>query len=212
MSGKSEDIKGEKFGKLTAIRFDHIGKDHHYCWLFKCDCGGEIIARKSAVMGGQIKACKKCGYATQRKHGKKGTRIYAVWQSMKQRCFNKNHKSYKQYGGRGITVCNAWLEFEQFNDWAMANGYDENAEFMQCTLDRINVNGNYEPDNCRWTNSKVQSENTRTSRKIEYKNEIHCLSEWARILKIGRDKLKYKINKGFTIDEIVKELNKNERR
>ena len=72
MRGKTEDITGQKFGKLTAIKFDHKEKDNRYCWLFKCDCGGEIVARKSAVMGGQVKSCKKCGYATQRKHGKKG--------------------------------------------------------------------------------------------------------------------------------------------
>lgn len=203
--GKTIDITGQKFGRLTAIRVDHQTKDYRYYWLFKCDCGGEIVARKSEVMGGRLKFCKKCKYETQTKHGQKGTRLYSVWVSMKQRCTNKNHKSYKIYGGRGITFCKEWQNFEPFYKWAIENGYDGNAKFRQCTLDRIDVNGNYEPNNCRWVSQKVQSENTRTANKITYKGETHCLSEWARILKIGRKSLEYKLNKGLPIEEIIKE-------
>lgn len=202
--GKTEDITGQKFGRLTAVRIDHQEKDYRYCWLFKCDCGGEIVARKSDVVGGRVKFCNKCKYEKQTKHAKKGTRLYAVWNSMKQRCLNKNHKSYKQYGGRGIKVCKDWLEFMPFYDWAMANGYDETADFMQCTIDRIDVNGNYEPNNCRWVNQKKQGENTRTVHKIEYNGETHCLSEWARILKIERKALEYKLKKGLSLKEIIK--------
>lgn len=208
MRGKTEDITGQKFGRLTAIRFDHKEKDNHCNWLFKCDCGGEIVARKSNVMRGRVKFCNKCKYEKQTKHGKKGTRLYSVWTCMKQRCLNKNHKSYKDYGGRGITVCKEWLDFEPFYNWAMVNGYDENAKFMQCTIDRIDVNGNYEPNNCRWVNNKEQSENKRTARRIEYNGEIHCMSEWARILKIDRSLIKYRLNKGISIEDIIKEFNK----
>lgn len=211
--GKTQNITGQKFGKLTAIRVDHQEKDYRYCWLFKCDCGEYIVARKSEVMGGRKKSCPKCGYATQTKHGQKGTRLYAVWNSMKQRCLNKKHKSYNSYGGRGITICKEWEnDFINFYNWAMSSGYNENAKFMQCTIDRIDVNGNYEPTNCRWVNQEAQSENRNTSRKIEYNGQVHCLSEWARILKIKRDKLKYKLNKGFSIEEVIKEIDKIERR
>ena len=209
--GKTQDITGQKFGRLTAVRIDHQEKDYRYCWLFKCDCGGEIVARKSDVMGGRVHFCNKCKYEKQTKHGQKGTRLYAVWNSMKQRCYNKNHKNYKLYGGRGISVCNEWQQFEPFYNWAISNGYNENAQFMQCTIDRIDTNGNYEPNNCRWVNQKTQSENTRTAHKIEYNGEIHCLSEWARILNINRKVLEYKLKKGLSLKEIIKEFNIKER-
>ena len=209
--GRTEDITGRKFGRLTAIKIDHQEKDYRYCWLFKCDCGGEIIARKSDVMGGRVKFCNKCKYEKQTTHGKRGTRLYNVWISMKQRCLNEKHKSYKIYGGRGITVCDEWKnDFKAFYEWAINNGYDENAQFMQCTLDRINVNGNYEPNNCRWVDQKVQGENTRTAHKIEYDGKIHCLSEWARILKIKRKTLEYYLKKEISFDEIVRKFKTKE--
>lgn len=208
---KTEDITGMKFGRLTAIKFDHKEEDCRYCWLFKCDCGGEIIARKSDVMRGAVKFCKKCKYESVTKHGQNGTRLYAVWNSMKQRCLNKNHKNYKDYGGRGITICDEWKnDFTKFYDWAMNSGYNINAKYMQCTLDRINVNGNYEPINCRWITMKEQGENTRTAHLINYKGECHCLSEWARILNIGRKNLEYKLKKGLTLEEIETEIIKKE--
>ncbi len=201
---RSEDITGQKFGRLTAVKVHHQEKDYRYCWLFKCDCGGEIVARKSDVMGGRVRFCKKCKYESQTKHGQKNTRLYAVWNSMKQRCLNKNHKSYQAYGGRGITICKEWQDnFINFYNWALANGYNEQAEFMQCTIDRIDVNGNYEPSNCRWVNARVQGDNTRTANRIEYNGEIHCLSEWARILNIGRKTIYYKLKKGLSFEEIV---------
>ena len=90
-------------------------------------------------------------------------------------------------------------------NWALANGYNEQAEFMQCTIDRIDVNGNYEPSNCRWANARVQGDNTRTANRIEYNGEIHCLSDWARILNIGRKTLYYKLKKGLSFEQIVNE-------
>lgn len=98
---------------------------------------------------------------------------------MKQRCCGYNAKSYKHYGGRGITVCEEWRNsFEAFYEWAMANGYSDSL-----TLDRIDVNGNYEPSNCRWATMKEQNNNKRNNRNITYKGETHTLAQWIEILK-----------------------------
>ena len=97
-------------------------------------------------------------------HGGINDRLYEVWGSMKKRCNNPNDKSYKNYGGRGIKVCKEWNEnYLSFKKWAYKNGYDENAPHGECTIDRINVNGNYEPNNCRWISNAEQQKNKRKS-------------------------------------------------
>ena len=97
-----------------------------------------------------------------KKHGKsRKSRLYNVWVGMRQRCNDKNHKSYKNYGGRGIRVCEEWDDFESFEAWALDNGYDKDAPYGECTLDRIDVNGNYEPSNCRWVDAATQARNKR---------------------------------------------------
>lgn len=95
-----------------------------------------------------------------------GSRLHIVWRSMNQRCYNPNKKSYPRYGGRGITVCDEWRnDFQAFYEWAIANGYDENADRYQCTIDRIDNDKGYSPDNCRWVDMKVQNNNKSNSKK-----------------------------------------------
>ena len=118
------------------------------------------------------------------------TRIYKTWQGMKSRCSYMNDRHYKDYGGRGIKVCDGWQEFEPFYRWAMANGYSDNL-----TIDRIDVNGNYEPSNCRWADRKSQANNRTNNKVIEYKNERHTLSEWSEILCINYSTLAARLNK-----------------
>ena len=109
------------------------------------------------------------------RHGMWGTSIYARWKHIKARCYNSNGKQYKDYGGRGIRVCDEWLEnFEPFYEWAINNGYREDL-----TIDRIDVNGDYEPSNCRWVTAKAQQNNKRSNHFITYNNETHTLTEWA---------------------------------
>lgn len=113
------------------------------------------------------------------KHGQSNTRLHKIWQNMRNRCHNPNTPDYKYYGGRGIKICKAWGNFTVFKLWAINNGYSE-----VLTLDRIDVNGNYCPDNCRWVTRKEQSNNKRNLRVIEYKGETRTLTQWSKILNI----------------------------
>ena len=141
-------------------------------------------------------------------HGIGKCRIYRIYTNMKQRCNNPNNHKYKRYGGRGIAICPEWNNphgLKAFYDWAMANGYSDNL-----TLDRIDVNGNYEPSNCRWTTNKIQSNNRTNNDIITYNGETHTLSEWGNILGINRGTLwsrlyclNYPIEKAFTLKPVV---------
>lgn len=127
------------------------------------------------------------------RHGMWGQSIYNRWKHIKQRCYNPNDIGYKYYGGRGIKVCNEWLDkekgFANFYNWSMQNGYREDL-----SIDRINNDGNYEPNNCRWTTRKVQNNNTRRLHIITYNNESHTLTEWSKILNINVTTLSNRIN------------------
>ena len=128
------------------------------------------------------------------KHGMNGTRIYREWCHMRERCFSKRHKSYKHYGGKGIKVCEEWdNSFIPFYEWAMANGYNDTL-----TLDRIDVNGNYEPSNCRWITNLEQQRNKKNNRFIEINGEKKAVSEWANIYNLDRHTIYYRLDKGIT--------------
>lgn len=108
-----------------------------------------------------------------RTHGGHGSRLYPIWTAMLARCYHPQNKSFHNYGGRGITVCDEWRNsYEAFRDWALATGYDEKAPRGQCTIDRIDVNGNYCPENCHWVDMKTQAANKRTSEKYKAKEEV----------------------------------------
>ena len=190
---------GERFGKLKVIKLHHIEKDKRNrnieYYLCRCDCGNECIINKIYLKTKETKSCgclkkenmKKTSQKTI-KHNKTHTRLYNIWRNIKQRCFYKINSNYKNYGGRGIEVCDEWLDkengFINFYNWAMDNGYKDDL-----TIDRIDVNGNYEPNNCRWANLKTQAKNRRNNHIIEYNGEKHCISEWAEILKINYNTL-----------------------
>lgn len=157
------DITGQRFGKLVAI--EPIYGDITY-WRCKCDCGNETSVRMSNLRSGGVISC---GCASSRlysgeknpsyKHGNAHCRLYAVWASMIQRCENENNSAFKNYGGRGISVCDEWHDYATFEEWALSSGYDESAPKGKCTIDRINNNGNYEPSNCRWVDMHIQALN-----------------------------------------------------
>lgn len=162
---KFTDITGKRFGRLVVIERAANTKKGSAKWLCLCDCGKETIVRTSSLNNGGTKSCgclqrehmTALGYA--RKKYDSNSRLYHIWQSMKQRCLNSNHRRYNDYGGRGITVCEEWKNsFQVFYDWAMANGYKENL-----SIDRIDNDKGYSPDNCQWATMKEQRNNRRDS-------------------------------------------------
>lgn len=190
---KYKDITNKRFGRLVAI--DRIKREkHNTYWLFKCDCGNEIIIPQSYVSCGDTKSCgcyrkEMAGKNAQIKHNKAHTRLYQIWSGIKQRCYNKNKEAYKYYGARGIKVCKEWKDdFMCFYNWAINNGYME-----ELTIDRRDVNGHYEPSNCRWTTIKEQNNNMRTNHWIEYNGERLTMSQFSEKYKIPYDILKNRI-------------------
>lgn len=136
------------------------------------------------------------------KHNLTNTRLYNVWQNIKRRCYTKTNPSYKYYGGCGVAMCDEWHKsFRLFYEWSMANGYNENAPKWTCTIDRIDVNGNYEPSNCRWITMKQQTLNRRANRIIEYNGKTYCLVEWARILGFNYSTLLYRLRRGWSVEK-----------
>lgn len=130
-------------------------------------------------------------------HGETKTQLHNVWCAMKERCGNPNNKSYKHYGARGISVCEEWQEYEPFRNWCRENGYKEGL-----TIDRIDTNGNYCPENCRWVDHKTQNRNYSRNHNITYKGETKCLADWADELGINRSTMLLRIKRGKTLDEV----------
>lgn len=132
------------------------------------------------------------------KHGLRYTRLYRIWLQMKNRCFNSKTSRYSDYGGRGITVCDEWKDdFKAFYDWSISHGYADDL-----TIDRIENDGDYSPDNCRWATTYEQANNSRHCHYIEYKGEVHSLSEWSRILGVSSHLLSNRINVyGWSIEK-----------
>lgn len=198
--GRFVDLTGNRYGRLTVISRAESKKrktgGSRTMWNCQCDCGNIVVVDGDHLKSGHSKSC---GCIT-KKHGMFGTRIYKIWDSMYQRCYNSNHAAYKDYGGRGITVCDEWLHnFQAFYEWSMSNGYADNL-----TIDRINVNGNYEPSNCRWATDIEQHNNTRKNRYIEFNGETHTMAEWARITGIKYATLASRIiTKGWSIERAL---------
>ena len=194
---KFEDLSGKRFGKWTVIE----RADNNSCgsarWICKCDCGTIAIKPGESVKKSK-QGCRKCYVSPRKKHGGKGSRLYECWRHMRYRCDNKSNQAYPMYGGRGIKVCAEWYDFGKFQEWALENGYSDNL-----TLDRIDVNGNYEPKNCRWADAVVQMNNRRSTPHYTLGDKSLTISEWARETGIPRSTILNRLKRGWSFKDAV---------
>lgn len=186
---------GEKINRLKLIKYTSNGKG-----IFLCECGTvKEISRYNVERG----AVKSCGclfkeHPNNTKHSGSRTRLYIIWKGIRQRCNNPNCKIYKNYGGRGIKICNEWNDYNNFKEWAINNGYKENL-----SIDRIDVNGNYTPENCRWTTSKVQANNKRNNRLLTLNGTTKTMSEWSEETGIKVATIWDRLNKGWSVEKTL---------
>ena len=170
-SKPKHDLVGKRFGRLTVL--EYAGNER---WKCVCDCGGTALVRTNNLTLGNARSCgcyqKDVASRVSRKHGDSSTPLYKVWCSMRQRCCNPNSKAYRDYGGRGISVCDEWAGFEPFKEWAMSAGYRQGL-----TIDRIDNDGNYCPENCRWVGMSVQNANKRPYEKPKLFKPVEMCDE-----------------------------------
>lgn len=160
-----KDLTGQRFGRLVVTAEAERGKDRKRRWICRCDCGGETTTDTHRLTGGLTKSCgcltRESARARHLMHGGKGTRLYNIWRNARQRCRNPKTPDFHLYGGRGVSFSPVWDNFEKFRAWALANGYRDDL-----TLDRIDPDGDYSPDNCRWATWKEQRRNQRRCKGV----------------------------------------------
>ena len=201
---KSPDLIGCRFGKLVVLKFDKY-ENRKGMWICQCDCGRQVRVSTNGLRCGNTKSCgckrKESLHNAFSTHGRSGCRLYKIWAGIIQRTENPNNPSYCYYGERGIKVCKAWQDsFRAFEQWALKNGYQDNL-----TIERIDNDLGYSPENCKWATVKQQCSNRRSNHLITYEGETRTLTQWAEILKISRSTLssrifarKWSIEKAFT--------------
>lgn len=205
--GAPLDLINNRFGRLVVTagapnRVTPKGNSRR-AWLCECDCGNKIVATTLDLRKGDVQSCG-CLRAELDKtrsviHGDHGTHLYNVWRAMRRRCKNVKNSDYSHYGGRGIRVCSEWdNDYLSFKKWALGNGYSPNL-----TIDRIDVNGNYAPENCRWVTMKTQANNRSNSKYITCDGKTLTIKEWADMTGIRYSTLYMRIRKGLSAKEAL---------
>lgn len=201
---RRNDFLGKRFTRLTVLKYVKSDDDHSY-WLCLCDCGNKRIVIKQALLNGGTKSCgclrKDRFLKSSTKHNLSNDKIYKVWHSMMQRCYNKKCKAFPRYGGRGISVSDDWKNFETF--------YHQFGKFKtgNLTIDRINNDGNYELNNCRWATSSEQQNNKSTTTLIEFEGKTYSLKKFFILKNIKPGSAYYWLKKGFSVDWICERFN-----
>ncbi len=183
------DLTGQRFGRLVVVSQAET-KNQQVRWNCVCDCGEPKITRGHTLRHGKCRSCGCLLSTNRRKHGGTSRRLYRVWSAMRGRCSNPKNMGYHNYGGRGISVCDEWQEYKAFEDWADAHGYASDLE-----IDRIDVDGNYEPENCRFVTRKENARNLRTTVWTTYRGNRVSLSDLAEITGIHNQTLRRRIVK-----------------
>lgn len=193
------DITGMRFGRLVAVSPSHrvAGK---WSWNFVCDCGKQIKAVGASVKYGQRRSCgclfAEVAKSVNTKHGMSGTSEHNIWMGMIGRCNNPRNARFKDYGGRGISVCSRWMKFENFIS-------DMGARPKGCSMDRIDNDGPYSPANCRWSNRVSQANNARSNKKITCRGMTMGEAEWARFRGIKRTTVQHRLRVGWSVEEAL---------
>ena len=197
---KFEDLTGKQFTYLTVLSRDYNPKYKRAMWKCLCKCGNVKTVSAYNLKKGYTRSCGCKKYESHNvKHGMKHTRIYGIWTGINKRCFNPNSKGYKNYGGRGITMCDEWhKDFMSFYNWAISNGYQDNL-----TIERIDNNGNYCPQNCKWIVFEEQSRNRRNTIFIEYNGKRQTLVDWSKELNINPKTLYYRHSRGWSAEKML---------
>lgn len=196
---------GRSFGRLLVIE-KADKKNGRKAWLCRCSCGTEKVVMESNLLRGTSSSCgclqKELLSNRRLQHGgwANNEPLFGIWCGIKRRCNSAKDVHYKEYGGRGIRICKEWQEdYRAFRSWALQNGYQSGL-----SIDRIDVNGNYNPSNCRWATSKEQQNNRRSCRYYSYNNETHTIKEWSEILDINYQTLYSRITKyGYSFEEAI---------
>ena len=198
------EMVGKRYGYLTVLHIaekkDKSGRKYLVC---KCDCGNVKIIAAGHVRSGASKSCGCKGKEAVIKrcttHGKSNSRLFTIWQGIKRRCNNQNDQSFDHYGGRGISMCKEWSDdFQSFYEWSMSNGYSDDL-----TIDRIDVNGNYEPSNCRWATRKTQSRNKRNNHFVSINGVNQCISDWCKVSPVSMTTIYQRIRNGWDIEKAI---------
>ena len=194
------DLAGKRFGKLLVIKKAGINKQGFNYWLCKCDCGNEKEIISSNLLRGQTKSCGCSKYTGEftKTHGMRKTRFYRIWCAIKTRCYNAKSIEYENYGGRGIKVCESWKQFENFFK-DMHNTYKDDL-----TIDRINVNGDYCKENCKWSTPKEQGNNKRYNKYYTIDGVTDTMSNLCEKYKLGYGIVKNRIRYGWDIEKAFK--------
>lgn len=200
---KKIDMVGKRFGRLFVESEDGRNKYGEKMYLCKCDCGNAKMVRSHALISGETRSCGCLQKEMVRKsntiHGDTNSSLYRRYKHMIWRCKNSNCKDYKNYGGRGIRVCDEWeKDYRNFQKWSLENGYREDL-----TIDRIDVNGNYEPNNCRWITLQEQENNRRDSVYLSFNGITKTASQWSRLLRIRPNKIYYLKRKGLSDENVL---------
>lgn len=196
--GRQIDLTGQRFGRLVVESFAYTDKNRHSMWICKCDCGTAKIVRTNELKAGKTKSCGCLYREVNVKHRKHETRLYRIWHGMVTRTENEKNLRFCDYGARGIKICDEWRKnFQKFYDWAMSHGYEDNL-----TIERIDNDEGYSPDNCCWADRKTQNNNRRYNVRIKYKGEEHTLSQWGERLEIAVGTLWSRIYiRGWTVEK-----------
>ena len=200
------DLTGKRFGRLTVIcRDEDIVRKNRKTrptWRCKCDCGNVVTILGESLRRGLSSSCgcfRRDELSNRKTHGETDSRMYRVWCAIKARCLNKNTVAYKDYGARDITICDDWKSsYESFRDWALCNGYQE-----KLSIDRIDNNQGYSPENCRWVDAKAQANNRRSNRIYEIDGETHNLTEWANLRGVNPKTLYSRMYSGMSFEEAL---------